>query len=129
MFRHAGAFLFFDKSKPTKDIWYYQMKVDERLRGASRAKNPKYTKSNPIAYEDFAEIEKWFKKKTVQDNAWKVSVKDIKDFNLDIKNPNDVEENLDLAPHELIDNIIEDEAKTMKLLQEVKDLINQEIPK
>jgi len=125
----ATNILFFDKSKPTKDIWYYQMKVDERLRGASRAKNPKYTKSNPIAYEDFAEIEKWFKKKTVQDNAWKVSVKDIKDFNLDIKNPNDVEENLDLAPHELIDNIIEDEAKTMKLLQEVKDLINQEIPK
>ena len=58
-----------------------------------------------------------------------VSVNDIKDFNLDVKNPNDVEETMDLAPHELIDNIIADEAKTMKLLQEVKDLIAKEIPK
>ena len=125
----ATNILFFDKTKPTTDIWYYQMKVDERLRGASRAKNPKYTKSNPIAYEDFAEIEKWFKKKTVNENAWKVSVKDIVDFNLDVKNPSNKEESMDLAPHELIDNIIADEAKTMKLLQEVKDLIAKEIPK
>ena len=58
-----------------------------------------------------------------------MSVKDIVDYNLDIKNPNDVEESIDLAPHELIDNIITDEAKTMKLLQEVKELIAKEIPK
>jgi len=125
----ATNILFFDKSKPTKDIWYYQMKVDERLRGATRAKNPKYTKSNPIAYEDFAEIIKWSKNKKENENAWKVSVNDIVDFNLDIKNPSDKEESIDLAPHELIDNIIADEAKTMKLLQEVKDLIAKEIPK
>jgi len=125
----ATNILFFDKTKPTKDIWYYQMKVDERLRGATRAKNPKYTKSNPIAYEDFAEIEKWFKNKTANENAWKVSVGDIVDFNLDVKNPSDKEESIDLAPYELIDNIIADETKTMKLLQEVRDLIAKEIPK
>jgi len=125
----ATNILFFDKSKPTKEIWYYQMKVDERLRGATRAKNPKYTKSNPIAYEDFAEIIKWSKNKKENENAWKVSVNDIVDFNLDVKNPSDKDESIDLAPHELIDNIIADEAKTMKLLQEVRDLIAKEIPK
>ena len=125
----ATNILFFDKSKPTKEIWYYQMKVDERLRGASRAKNPKYTKSNPIAYEDFAEIIKWSKNKKENENAWKVSVNGIVDFNLDIKNPSDKEESIDLAPHDLIDNIIADDAKTMKLLQELRDLIAKEIPK
>jgi type I restriction enzyme M protein len=125
----ATNILFFDKTKPTKEIWYYEMKVDERLRGATRAKNPKYTKSNPIMYDDFAGILKWIKKKTPNENAWKVSVKDIVENNLDIKNPNDVEESMDLEPHELIDNIIADEAKTMKLLQEVKNLIKKEIPK
>jgi type I restriction enzyme M protein len=125
----ATNILFFEKGKPTKDIWYYQMSVAERLRGATRAKNPKYTKSNPISYEDFADVLKWLKKKTPNENAWKVSVKDIKDFNLDVKNPNDVEETMDLAPHELIDNIIADEEKTMKLLKEVKELIKKEIPK
>ena len=46
-----------------------------------------------------------------------------------MKNPSDKEESIDLAPHELIDNIIADEAKTMKLLQEVRELIKKEIPK
>ena len=125
----ATNILFFDKTKPTKEIWYYQMKVSERLRGVTRAKNPKYTKTTPIAYEDFAEIEKWFKNKKENQNAWKVSVDEIKEYNLDVKNPSDKEETIDLAPHELIDNILKDEEKTLRLLQEVKDLIRKEIPK
>jgi len=125
----ATNILFFEKGKPTKDIWYYQMKVAERLRGATRAKNPKYTKSNPISYEDFVDVLKWFKKKTPNENAWKISVKEIKDFNLDIKNPNNIEEKLDLEPHELIDSILSNEEKTMKLLKEVKELIKKEIPR
>jgi len=34
-----------------------------------------------------------------------------------------------LSPHELIDSILKDEEKTVKLLREVKDLIKKEIPK
>ena len=125
----ATNILFFDKTKPTDEIWYYQMNVSERLRGVTRAKDPKYTKSNPISYEDFAEVLKWAKNKKANQNAWKVSVKDIKDYNLDVKNPNDKEESIDLAPHELIDNIVKDEEKTLELLREVKELIKKEIPK
>ena len=105
------------------------MKVDERLIGASRAKNPKYTMSNPILYEDFEEIEKWLKDKKENENAWKVSVGDLKDYDLDLENPSDVEETIDLSPHELIDSILQDEEKTMKLLRDVQDLIKKEIPK
>jgi len=125
----ATNILFFDKTKPTNEIWYYQMNVSERLRGVTRAKNPKYTKSNPISYEDFADILEWAKNKKENKHAWQVSVNDIKDYNLDIKNPNQKEETLDLAPHELIDNIVKDEEKTLELLREVKELIKKEIPK
>ena len=125
----ATNILFFDKTEPTKDIWYYQMKVDERLRGVTRAKNPKYTMSNPILYEDFEEIEEWLKDKKENENAWKVSVDDLKEYNLDLKNPSDVEETIDLSPHELIDSILKDEEKTLKLLREVQDMIKKEIPK
>ena len=62
-------------------------------------------------------------------NAWKVKVEDIKEFNLDIKNPNDVEVTQNLSPHELIDTILKDEEKTIELLKEVKKLIDKEIPK
>ena len=69
------------------------------------------------------------KNKKKNQNAWKVSVDEIKEYNLDVKNPSDKEETIDLAPHELIDNILKDEEKTLQLLQEVKDLIQKEIPK
>jgi len=62
-------------------------------------------------------------------NAWVVKIEDIKDFNLDLKNPSDVEEQIDLSPHELIQQIISDEKKTLELLTDVENLINQEIPK
>jgi type I restriction enzyme M protein len=125
----ATNILFFDKTPPTGEIWYYQMNVAERLRGATRAKNPKYTKSNPISYEDFTDVLKWVENKKKNKNSWKVSVNEIRDFNLDIKNPNDKEESMDLAPHELIENILKDEEKTLQLLREVKELIKKEIPK
>ena len=125
----ATNILFFDKTNPTKEIWYYQMKVAERLRGATRAKNPKYTMTNPIEYQDFSEIIEWMKNKKENENAWKVSLKDIENFNLDFKNPNDKDEVLDLSPHELIDNILKDEERTLELLREVKELIKKEVPK
>ena len=49
----ATNILFFDKTNPTKEIWYYQMKVAERLRGATRAKNPKYTTFIGVVPQEF----------------------------------------------------------------------------
>lgn len=125
----ATNILFFDNTKPTKEIWYYQMKVAERLRGVTRAKEPKYTKSNPIAYEDFAEVEKWFKKKTANDNAWKIDIKDINNFNLDSNNPNDITETIVLPADELIDSFIELRENIIEKFKEIKKIIDKEIPK
>jgi type I restriction enzyme M protein len=117
----ATNILFFEKGKPTKEIWYYQMKLKEGIKA--------YNKTNPMTYDDFTDVIEWCKNKKENGNAWKVKVEDIKDYNLDIKNPNDVEETLDLSPHELIDTILKDEEKTLQLLKEVKELIQKEIPK
>ena len=40
-----------------------------------------------------------------------------------------MEETIDLSPHELIQQIISDEKKTLRLLEDVATLINTEIPK
>jgi len=117
----ATNILFFEKSGKTKEIWYYQMKLREGLKA--------YNKTNPMSYEDFSETNKWWKNRKENGNAWKVKVEDIKDYNLDIKNPSDLEETLDLSPHELIDTILKDEEKTLQLLKEVKELIQKETPK
>ena len=117
----ATNILFFDKKGKTKEIKYYQMKLREGIKA--------YNKTNPMVSDDFKDVEIWFKKKPGSPNSWTVKVEDIQELNLDIKNPNDVEETLDLTPHELIDQIMKDEKKTLELLQEVKDLIDKEIPK
>jgi type I restriction enzyme M protein len=117
----ATNILFFEKKGKTKEIWYYQMKLREGIKA--------YSKTKPILYEDFADVIAWYKNKKENGYAWKIKLEDIKDYNLDVKNPSDLEEALDLSPHELIDQILNDEEKTMILLKEVKELINKEIPK
>jgi len=119
--------LFFDKTGSTSEINYYQMSVPERVRG--KGENPKYSKTKPPEFEDFAEVLEWMKTRKKNPNAWVVKVKDIKDFNLDLRNPSDVEKTTNLSPHELIGRIISDEKKTLKLLEDVEELIQKEIPK
>ena len=85
-----------------------------------------YSKTKPMQYEDFAEVLVWAKNKKENKYAWQVPVSDIKDYNLDIKNPNDKNEIINLAPHELIENIVKDEEKTLELLKEIKELIRKE---
>ena len=119
--------LLFDKTGSTSKIDYYQMSVPERVRG--RGKNPKYSKTKPPEFDDYAEVLEWMKTRRENPNAWVVKVDDIKEYNLDLHNPLDTEETVHLSPHELIQQIITDEKKTLKLLTDVENLINKEIPK
>ncbi len=113
--------LFFDAGKPTKDIWFYRMKIRDGLK--------KYSMNNPMQDSDFDEVLKWFKNKEENDYGYKVSVKDLKNYNLERKHPDDEEIPIDMSPHELISQIIANEKKTLTLLTDVENLINQEIPK
>lgn len=129
---------FFEKGISTKEIWYYELPMPKRLEDESKKKKKlSYNKKNPPIIEDFEELSKWFDNKEVNDYAWKVSVDDLKttndkgkiEVNLDIKNPNNVDDVIDLSPHDLIKQIISDETKTLELLTDVENLINTEIPK
>ncbi|MCB9950992.1 MAG: SAM-dependent DNA methyltransferase [Planctomycetaceae bacterium] len=73
--------LFFEKGKPTKDIWYYEHPYP--------AGQKSYNKTNPIRIEEFEAEKKWWKKRKASEFAWKVSVKEIIEagYNLDQKNP------------------------------------------
>lgn len=122
----ATNILFFERTSPTKHIWYYSMKVSERVR--SKAKEPKYSKTKPIEYEDLSIVEKWFKDKKKNKNAWKVKVKDIKEYNLDQKNPNDVDDTLVLPPDQIIDNIIKTRKNMILIFEDIKKIMNKEIP-
>ena len=58
--------LFFDRSGPTKTIWYYQIALPEGRR--------KFTKTMAMQVEDMAACKQWFTeaKRVPNDNAWPV---------------------------------------------------------
>ena len=56
--------LFFDRTGPTEDIWYYEQPLPEGKKN--------YTKTSPIQFEEFAECVKWWGKRKEKDRAWKV---------------------------------------------------------
>ena len=87
--------LFFEKGKPTKNIWYYEHPYP--------AGQKSYNKSKPIRIEEFEAEKKWWKKRKETDFAWKVPVKEIIEsgYNLDRKNPNAKDEGLG-DPDELL---------------------------
>ena len=71
--------LFFTKGEKTKDIWYYEHKLPEGQKS--------YSKTKPIQFKEFQPIIKWWNNREENDQVWKVNIKDLKDWDLDIKNP------------------------------------------
>ncbi len=99
--------LFFDRSGPTKCIWYYEMPLPEGRKN--------YSKTKPIQYEEFAECLAWWKKRKENGRAWKVKASEVikrdddgnlLSVNLDIKNPNAAEALEHLPPEQLVEDIL-----------------------
>lgn len=76
--------LFFEKGSKTQDIWYYEHKLPEGQKS--------YSKTKPIQFNEFQPIIDWWHNREENDQAWKVNINDLKDFDLDIKNPSIEEE-------------------------------------
>ena len=74
--------LFFEKGKPTKDVWYYEHPYPPGAKS--------YNKTKPIDIKEFEPEKKWWKKRKETEFAWKVTAEKIaaNNYNLDIKNPN-----------------------------------------
>jgi len=110
----ATNLLFFEKGKPTKDIWYWEHKLPEGVKA--------YNKTRPIQKAEFENLRKWWKKREETEFAWKVSVKDIEanGWNLDIKNPHTPEEEKPHTTKELIGLLNESLKKSAQLLEQIK---------
>jgi hypothetical protein len=73
--------LFFEKGSPTKDIWYYEHRLPEGQKS--------YSKTKTIQFEEFEPLIKWWNDRKESEISWKVQFKNLKNFDLDIKNPNE----------------------------------------
>ena len=109
--------LFFDRSGPTKDVWYYEQPLPEGRKN--------YTKTQPIQFEEFSDCIAWLHKRKENDHAWKVSATDIlkNGSNLDIKNPRGKVDFEHLPPEQLADDILKKEHRIAEIMGEIKGLL------
>ena len=113
--------LFFDRSGPTKTVWYYEQPLPEGRKN--------YTKTQPIQFEEFADCIGWWHKRKENDRAWKVPGADIlkNGCNLDIKNPRGKVDFEHLPPDVLADDILRKELRISDLIGEIKQLLKDGI--
>lgn len=104
--------LFFTKGEKTKNIWYYEHKLPEGQKS--------YSKTKPIRFNEFQPIIDWWGNRKETDLAWKVNVKDLKNWDLDIKNPVVEEEEEILSKAEILDKLEASQNKVIGLLNEMK---------
>lgn len=103
--------LFFEKGKPTKKTWFYQLNAGRSL-----------GKTDPLNEKDFTEFLKLYKKKEDSLVSWSVAIGDIdtKTFDLSVKNPNAPEEALLRTPKEIIKSLENLDKQASKILSKLK---------
>ena len=117
--------IFFDKSGPTKEIWYYEHPLPEGRK--------QYTKTQPLQFEEFASCQAWWSNRHQNDRAWLVPVEDIIKadsesrpiVNLDLKNPRGQQDFDHMPPEQLVNDILEKETRIAALLEEVRVALSE----
>ena len=102
--------------EPTKNIWFYEHPYPPGAKS--------YNKTKPIRIEEFDIEKKWWKKRKVTEQAWKVPIDQIiaAGYNLDIKNPHAAS-----VAHTDPDELLADYQRLMDDLQKTRDRLKDEL--
>jgi type I restriction enzyme M protein len=106
--------LFFEKGKPTKEVWYYEHLLPEGQKS--------YSKTKLIRLEEFNPIKEWWNNRIENDVSWKVDIKTLieRGYDLDIKNPNKQEAVHEYTSSQLIDLLEKSMLKSNDLFTQLK---------
>jgi type I restriction enzyme M protein len=106
--------LFFEKGAPTRKVWFYQLDPGRNM-----------GKTNPLNDADLAEFIKLQKTFADSPKSWSVKVADIdkSTFDLSVKNPDGGEEITHRSPADIMKEIAELDAESVKVLKSIKALL------
>lgn len=109
--------LFFDRSGPTKEVWYYEHPLPKGRKN--------YTKTQPIQIEEFRPCLEWWKAREENERAWKASAAELLESgcNLDRKNPNSAADFEHLPPERLVEDIIAKQRRILELMDEIRSVL------
>jgi len=110
--------LFFTKGEPTKAVWFYEHPYPAGAKS--------YSKTKPLRIEEFAVEKKWWGKRKETDQAWKVTLDQIKErgFNLDIKNPRAIDD----GPGDA-DTLLKEYRQAAAEAAKIRDMLRDELAK
>lgn len=106
--------LFFEKGRPTKDIWYYQLDPGRSL-----------NKTNPLNDNDLAEFVSLQLTKADSERSWMVSVDDINEetYDMSVKNPNAPQEAPLRVPEVIIGDMAAREEEIKGILDNIRRIL------
>ncbi len=106
--------LFFEKGKPTRNVWFYQLNLDRNL-----------GKTNPLNEKDLAEFVELQKTFADSANSWSINVADIDQstFDLSAKNPNKKEEAALRSPQAILEEMKALDEESGEILNSILELL------
>ncbi len=117
-FQGAGVktvVLFFEKGKPAKKVWFYQLNLNRNL-----------GKGQPLSEADLAEFVELQKTKADSENSWSIDTAALSlanGFDLSVKNPNKNNEVVLRDPKEILDEMKKLDEESGEILRGIKKLI------
>jgi type I restriction enzyme M protein len=106
--------LFFEKGKPTRNVWFYQLNLDRNL-----------GKTNPLNEKDLADFVNLQKTFSASENSWSINVADIDQstFDLSAKNPNKKEEAALRSPQAILEEMKALDEESGEILNSILELL------
>lgn len=120
----ATNVIFFDTSKPTDEIWYYEQPKPEGRK--------KYSKTAPLTFDELKPCVEWWSSRVENEFAWKVKGASLIETdangiviscNLDQKNPRAGEILDHRTPIEIVESIERNESKITSIVGEIKNTL------
>jgi type I restriction enzyme M protein len=113
--------LFFDRSGPTQDAWYYEHPLPEARKN--------YTKTQPLQFEEFTPLITWWNTREENERAWKVPAAEIlaNGCNLDRKNPHARADITHLPPEQIAADILQKEQRIAEIMENIRKLLTKEV--
>ena len=109
--------LFFDKTGPTEEIWYYEIQPPEGMKN--------FTKTRPMRDEDWQDCyEKW-QNRELSENSWIVKIDEIDEetYELTPRNPNKLKKKEYRPAKEILEDILREEKEVIALFEELKEML------
>lgn len=108
--------LFFTKGEPTKDVWFFEHPYPDGYKS--------YSKTKPMRIAEFDPEKAWWTNREESELSWKVTAAEIaaSGFNLDVTNPNTVEDG-----HDDPDVLLGRYAEAVREVQSAQELLRSSL--